>query len=87
MNKPVARKRVECPFCEGGGCCFCEYEGLIWIGPKELIKSEAGLSSIGVKYLKEEDPQEPWRELWEFFLDEKNVPQDFKDKHNGTYQN
>jgi hypothetical protein len=40
-------------------------------GPNEIIKDEAGLNSIGVKYLKETDPQEPWIELWEHFLDEK----------------
>ena len=81
------RKKVDCPFCEGGGCCFCEYEGKIFVGPKEMIKTEEGLNSIGVKYLKEEDPGEPWPELWEFFLNEKNVPQDFKDKHKSNESN
>ena len=77
------RKRVTCPFCDGDGCCFCDHEGQIYVGEKELIKSEEGLQSIGVKYLKESDLEangglEVWPEMWEHFLNEKNVPDDFK---------
>lgn len=75
------RKIVDCPFCEGG-CCFCDHEGKIFIGENELIKSEEALNSIGVKYLKETNPDETWIEMWEFYLDEKNVPDSFKLKHN-----
>lgn len=71
-------RNATCPFCEGDGCCFCDHEGMIKIGPNELIKSEEGLKSIGVKYLKETDPGEVWPEMWEHFLDEKNVPESFK---------
>lgn len=79
------RKRVGCPFCEGGGCCFCDHEGKIWVGPNEFIKSEEALQSVGVKYLKEADKEaggglEVWPELWEHYLDEKNVPDNFKEK-------
>ncbi len=80
MPIPVLRKKATCPFCEGDGCCFCDHEGTIYVGPKELIKSEDGLNSIGVKYLKEEDPGETWPEMWAYFLDEKNVPDHFKTK-------
>lgn len=84
-NRTIAtREKVDCPFCEGSGCCFCDYEGRIFVGENELIKSKDALNSIGVKYLKETDPDEPWLELWEHFLDEKNVPEDFKQKHNGS---
>lgn len=76
------REKVNCPFCEGDGCCFCDHEGEVWVGSNELIKSKEALNSIGVKYLKEEDPQEVWQEMWDFFLDEKNVPESFKRKHN-----
>ena len=79
------RKKVVCPFCEGEGCCFCDHEGNIFVGENQLIKSESALNSIGVKYLKETDPDEIWLELWEHFLDEKNVPKDFKDKHKLQY--
>lgn len=68
-------------FCEGDGCCFCDHEAKIFVGEKELIKSEEALNSIGVKYLKEENPDEIWLEMWEYFLDEKNVPQSFRNKH------
>lgn len=79
-----SRKKVPCPFCEGSGdgCCFCDHEGTIFVGENQLIKSEESLNSIGVKYLKETDPDEIWYEMWEHFLDEKNVPNDFKRKHN-----
>lgn len=72
------RKKATCPFCDGDGCCFCDHEGRIYVGENELIKSEAGLHSIGVKYLKESDPGETWPEMWAHFLDEKNVPTSFK---------
>ena len=77
----MAKEKVSCPFCEGDGCCFCEYEGKIWVGPNELIKSKEMVNSLGVKYLKETNPDEVWVEMWEHFLDEENVPQSFKDKH------
>lgn len=67
------RKRVTCPFCEGDGCCFCDHEGMIYVGPNEIIKSEEGLNSIGVQRLKAADPGEIWPEMWEFHLDEKNA--------------
>lgn len=76
------RKKVDCPFCEGDGCCFCDHEGKIFVGTNELIKSEESLNSIGVKYLKETNPDEIWLEMWEHFLDEKNVPDEFKRRHN-----
>ena len=75
------REKVDCPFCDKEGCCFCEYEGTIWVGPKEFIKSKQLVNSLGVKYLKEENPGEVWPEMWEFFLDEKNIPDSFKQKH------
>lgn len=76
------REKLQCPFCEGDGCCFCDHTGSIFVGANEMIKSKELVNSIGVKYLKEEDPGEIWPEMWEFFLNEKNVPQEFKDKHN-----
>lgn len=79
MTSP--RKKCICPFCEGEGCCFCDHEGKIFVGENELIKSEESLNSIGVKYLKETNPGEIWYEMWEHFLDEKNVPNDFKLKN------
>jgi hypothetical protein len=81
----TTRKRVPCPFCEGDGCCFCDHEGSIYVGPNELIKSEAGLNSIGVQYLKDADKEaggglEVWPEMWAHFLDEKNVPANYKNQ-------
>ncbi len=42
-----------------------------------MIKSEEGLNSIGVKYLKDSDSEsqlESWPEMFEFFLDDINTP-------------
>jgi len=78
----ATRKVVDCPFCETDGCCFCDHEGKIYVGENELIKSEEALNSIGVKYLKATNPDEIWPEMWEYSLDEKNVPEWFKLKHN-----
>ena len=77
----MRKKKVNCPFCEGDGCCFCDHEGKVYVGPDEFIKSEDLLNSIGVKYLKEKNPEEIWPEMWDFFLDENNVPAYFKKKH------
>lgn len=71
------RQKVTCPFCEGDGCCFCDHEGTIFVGPNELIKSEAGLDSVGVRYLEEADKEselEPWPEMFALFLDETRTP-------------
>jgi len=85
----MPREKMNCPFCEGGGCCFCDYEGHIFVGENEEIKSKGFVNSIGFKVLKKGDEEygdlENDKEMFSFFLDEKNQP--FIEKNFKNYIN
>ena len=72
------REKVNCPFCESDGCCFCDYNGFVFVGENEEIKSKDFVNSIGVKIMKDQDEEygglESWKEGFHFMLDEKNIP-------------
>lgn len=31
--------KTECPFCEGNGCCYCEYTGKVLVGDGCLFQT------------------------------------------------
>ena len=84
----LEKKIADCPFCDGDfdGCCFCDHTGKIYIGDGEFFKSEEQLESIGVHFIKDNDTGEMWPEMYEHFMDEKNVPDYYKkQKQNSNY--
>lgn len=74
----------DCPFCEGdiGGCCFCDHSGKIYVGEGYFFKTVDQLDYIGVHFIKDNDPGELWPEMYEHFMDDKNVPDYYKPKNN-----
>lgn len=87
QHEQAAEKKVNCPFCVGEGCCFCDHSGRVSIGRNgDFFKTEQAMNdSLGVKYLKDMDQKanggmEPWPEMIEHFFDDKNVPKWYKNQ-------
>lgn len=83
----MSRQVTDCPFCEGDidGCCFCDHTGKVYVGEGEFFKTVEQTESIGVQFLKDQDKRssgdiEMWPEMIEYFMNENNVPNYFKNQ-------